>query len=101
MSQTENYLQRAWSDGIDNVNIQDVKTALNELKEMDDEHGVIWVSVLNGEENIIEVHKDLSIIVDFDNHEIITTNLNNWQEVIELYQLLLDKKFDEIIKKIR
>lgn len=101
MSQTENYLQRAWSDGIDNVNIHDVKTALNELKEMDDEHGVIWVSVLNGEENIIEVHKDLSIIVDFDNHEIITTNLNNWQEVIELYQLLLDKKFDEIIKKIR
>lgn len=42
MDQIENYLQRAWSDGVNNINIEDVKIAIEELKEMDDEHGAIW-----------------------------------------------------------
>jgi len=66
MSQTENYLQRAWSDAMDNVNIEDIKVAIEELKEMDDEHGAIWVSVIKNDENIIEVEKDLTTYIHFE-----------------------------------
>lgn len=101
MSQLENYLQRAWSDAMENVNIEDIKLAIQELKEMDDEHGAIWVSVIKNDENVIEVEKDLSTYIHFEEQETISTKLNSWEEVIELYKLLLDQKFDEIISIVK
>lgn len=100
MDQIENYLQRAWSDGVSNINIEDVKIAIEELKKMDDEHGAIWVSVIKNDENVIEVNKDLSIAVIFEEREPINAKLNSWQEVIDLYQLLLDQKFDDVINSL-
>jgi hypothetical protein len=101
MSQTENYLQRAWSDSIDNINIEDVKIAIAELKEMDDEHGAFWVSVIKNDENVIEVNKDLTITIIFEEREPINAKLNSWEEVIDLYRLLLDQKFDDIIRLVK
>lgn len=101
MDQIENYLQRAWSDGVNNINIEDVKIAIEELKEMDDEHGAIWVSVIKNDENVIEVNKDLTITIIFEEQEPINAKLNSWQEVIDLYQLLLNQKFDDIIHLLR
>ncbi|WP_293309523.1 hypothetical protein [Pedobacter sp. UBA5917] len=101
MSQTENYLQRAWSDAMDNVNIEDIKLAIRELKEMDDEHGAIWVGVIKNDENVIEVEKDLTAYIHFEEQETISTKLNSWEEVIELYKLLLDQKFDDIISFVK
>ncbi|KRT16534.1 hypothetical protein ASU31_10255 [Pedobacter ginsenosidimutans] len=101
MDQIENHLQRAWSDGVYNINIEDVKIAIEELKEMDDEHGAIWVSVIKNDENVIEVDKDLTLTIIFEEREPINAKLNSWQEVIDLYQLLLNQKFDDIINLLK
>ena len=58
----ENYLQRAWSDVQENVAIDDIKDAIVEIQEMDDEHGVFWVSIGDEEEAILEVDKDINMI---------------------------------------
>ena len=101
MIQIENYLQRAWSDSEDNVTLDDIILAIDELKEMDDENDAIWVSVIGDDENIIEVRKNLSLIIDFEDDELIESKANSWNEVIELYKLLLNKEFDQIIEKVK
>ena len=100
MIQIENYLQRAWSDSEDNVTLDDIILAIDELKEMDDENDAIWVSVIGDDENIIEVRKNLSLIIDFEDDDLIESKANSWDEVIELYKLLLNKEFDQIIEKV-
>lgn len=101
MIQIENYLQRAWSDSEDNVTLDDIILAIDELKEMDDKNDAIWVSVIGDDENIIEVRKNLSLIIDFEDDELIESKANSWDEVIELYKLLLNKEFDQIIEKVK
>ncbi|SFM62257.1 hypothetical protein SAMN05421738_101154 [Algoriella xinjiangensis] len=101
MIQIENYLQRAWSDSEDNVTLDDIILAIDELKEMDDENDAIWVSVIGDDENIIEVRKNLSLIIDFEDDDLIESKANSWDEVIELYKLLLNKEFDQIIEKVK
>ena len=101
MIQIENYLQRAWSDSEDNVTLDDIILAIDELKEMDDENDAIWVSVISDDENIIEVRKNLSLIIDFEDDDLIESKANSWDEVIELYKLLLNKEFDQIIEKVK
>ncbi|MEG0697930.1 hypothetical protein [Algoriella sp.] len=101
MIQIENYLQRAWSDSEDNITLDDIILAIDELKEMDDENDAIWVSVIGDDENIVEVRKNLTLIIDFEDDELIESKANSWDEVIELYKLLLEKDFDQIIEKIK
>ena len=101
MIQIENYLQRAWSDSEDNITLDDIILAIDELKEMDDENDAIWVSVIGDDENIVEVRKNLTLIIDFEDDEVIESKANSWDEVIELYKLLLEKDFDQIIEKIK
>ncbi|MEG0188817.1 MAG: hypothetical protein RR668_09160, partial [Algoriella sp.] len=95
------YLQRAWSDSEDNITLDDIILAIDELKEMDDENDAIWVSVIGDDENIVEVRKNLTLIIDFEDDELIESKANSWDEVIELYKLLLEKDFDQIIEKIK
>ena len=101
MIQIENYLQRAWSDSEDNITLDDIILAIDELKEMDDENDAIWVSVIGDDENIVEVRKNLTLIIDFEDDELIESKANSWDEVIELYKLLLNKEFDQIIEKVK
>lgn len=58
----ETYLQKAWSDPLDNVTIDEVKTAIDEIQKMDEEHGTFWVGVIFEDENVLETSKDLSVI---------------------------------------
>ena len=101
MIQIENYLQRAWSNSEDNITLDDIILAIDELKEMDDENDAIWVSVIGDDENIVEVRKNLTLIIDFEDDELIESKANSWDEVIELYKLLLNKEFDQIIEKVK
>ena len=101
MIQIENYLQRAWSNSEDNITLDDIILAIDELKEMDDENDAIWVSVIGDDENIVEVRKNLTLIIDFEDDELIESKANSWDEVIELYKLVLEKDFDQIIEKIK
>lgn len=54
------YLQKAWGDPIENPTLADIRTAISEMKQMDEEHGAFWM-VTEDEEMILEVQKDLRV----------------------------------------
>lgn len=94
----ESYIQYAGGYQKDNIDETDIKKAIIEIQEMDNEHGAFWVSVITSDENTIEVDKDLSLLVAFEGNEI-KYQANDWTEVEKLYCLLLHGKF-EVIKEI-
>ena len=100
---SENYLQRAWSDAIDNVKIDDVKIAINETLEMDDEHGAFWVSIIINDENILEMNKNFEIIGVFeDNNDIqFKRKFESIEEIIALYEIFLNEDFNKVKSILR
>jgi len=88
---TENYIQFAGGYKKDNIEEEDIVKAILYIQLMDDEHGAFWVSVITDDDNVIEVNKDLSLFVIFDGQQ---TNYQakDWNEVTELYLLLLTEK---------
>lgn len=97
---TENYIQYAGGYQKDNIDELDIVKAINDIQSMDDEHGAFWVSVITDNENVIEVNKDLSLSVIFEEKETKYQAID-WKEVAELYSLLLLKKFHEITLRIK
>jgi flagellar basal body rod protein FlgF len=99
----ENYLQRAWSDALDNVDVDEIKDVIAELQDMDDEHGAFWVSVIEDEETILEVDKDMKMVAIFrgDVENSVIKKVNTWDEVLSLYELLLAEDFDSLLMKMR
>ncbi|SHG27498.1 hypothetical protein [Chryseobacterium vrystaatense] len=95
----ENYIQYADGYQKDNIVEQDIAKAISDIQFMDDEHGAFWVSVITDDENVIEVNKDLSLSVIFEEQET-KYQAGDWKEVAELYKLLLLEKFDEIALRI-
>ena len=96
----ENYIQYVSGYQKDNIDETDIEKAITDIQLMDDEHGTFWVSVITDDENVIEVNKDLSLSVIFDGQET-RYNASNWKEVAELYKLLLQEKFEEIILRVK
>lgn len=96
---TGNYIRFASGYQKDNIEEEDIVKAISDIQLMDDEHGVFWVSVITNDDNVIEVNKDLSLYVIFDGQQ---TNYQakDWNEVTELYKLLLNEKFDEIAERV-
>lgn len=90
------YLQRAWSDYIENISIDNVKTAIQETIQMDDEHGAFWVGIGDNEECVLETHKNLMVIGIFEQGPEIKKQFNNWQEIENLYEILLGGDFDTV-----
>ena len=99
----KNYLQRAWSDAVDNIKIDEVKEAILETQTMDDEHGAFWVGVFDEEETVLETHKDMKLIAVFNGNDegAITRQANNWNEVLFFYELLLRGDFDQLSTKMK
>lgn len=87
----ENYLQRAWSDVQENVAIEDIKDAIAEIQEMDDEHGVFWLSIGDDEENILEIDKEMKMIAIFsdDPEHPISKKFNTWEHALCAFEILL------------
>ncbi|UHO40175.1 hypothetical protein H5J24_09355 [Chryseobacterium capnotolerans] len=96
----ENYIQYAEGYQKDNIDEKDIVKAIKDIQLMDNEHGAFWVSVITNDEKVVEVHKDLSLSVIFEEKEI-KYQAKDWKEVAELYKLLLLEKFDEIISRIK
>ena len=98
----ENYIQYLEGYNKDNITFSDIEKAIIEINETDDEHSVFWVSVISdGDfENVIEASKSLDLIITFDK---ISTKYKakGWNEVKELYKLLLEEKFDLIKAQIK
>lgn len=97
---TKNYIQYASGYQKDNIEESDIAKAIDDIKLTDDEHGAFWVSVINDDENVIEVNKDLSLSVIFEGEET-QYQAKDWNEVAKLYQLLLHEKFDEIASIVK
>lgn len=93
---TENYIQYASG----NIDEEDIVKAISDIQSMDDEHGAFWVSVITDDENVIEVNKDLSLFVIFEGQQT-RYQATDWNEVTELYKLLLLEKFDIITSKAK
>ncbi len=100
ISMSENYIQYADGYQKDNIGEADIEKAIQDIQQMDDEHGAFWVSVTTNDENVIEVNKDLSISVIFEGIET-KYQATDWNEVKELYDLLLLERFDELKVKIK
>ncbi len=49
MSIPEIYLQTAWGDSIDDVDMEDIRDVIEETLEMDEENGRFWVGIFVGD----------------------------------------------------
>ena len=100
---SENYLQKAWGDSIENVSINDIKEAINETLKMDDEHGAFWVSIIKQNENVLEMSKNLMIIGVFEDEEATQYKgvFKNIDEIIMIYEVFLNENFSEVKEILR
>ncbi len=96
----ENYIQYARGYQKDNIDLSDIKKAIKDVQQADDEHGAFWVSVIIENENVIETNKDLSLSIILDEEQM-KFQATNWTEIEELFILLLDEKFIDIKNKIK
>ncbi len=65
---------------------------------MDEEHGAFWVSIVEEEETILEVDKNMKMIAIFrgDVENPVISKRNTWEEVLSFYELLLKKNFESL-----
>jgi len=91
MADSYSFLQRLWSDSIQNVTLNDIKIVIKETQEMDDEHGAFWVGCdLNGKDYVLETHKDLEVIFDIDDTEEIRGRASSWSDIENIYKTYLE-----------
>lgn len=100
---SDSYIQYAAGYDKENVTIEDIDKAINDVQEMDDEHGAFWISMLgeNDEEYVIEVNKGRKVSVMYGQKIDIQYNLKDWDEVKLILRLHIDRKFDEIISIVK
>ncbi|MBL0013387.1 MAG: hypothetical protein IPP30_06380 [Flavobacterium sp.] len=73
--ETPFWIEKAWGDQVENATMDDVRVAIQETLNMDDEHAAFWVGHYENE-NALEVHKDLEIFyVSGDNQTTSKRNL--------------------------
>jgi hypothetical protein len=98
----ETYLQTAWGDQWDNVDMNIVRTAIKGIKEMDDEHGAFWVGLMKEEENVLEVHKDLELFGVFEEEPGIQYKGRgkDWNEIEKLFETFLADKMAIVKSKL-
>lgn len=94
----ETYLQTAWGDQWDNVTMDIVRTAIDGLKKMDEEHGAFWVGLIKNDENVLEVHKDLGLFGVFEDEPGMQYRGQgkDWVEIEVLFQNFLADKMNEL-----
>jgi hypothetical protein len=93
------YLQKAWTDSIDDVNIDDIRTAIAETREMDADHATFWVGTQE-EEYILETEQNLDMVAVI-NGEAAKYRATDWEEVEYLYKLMLNEEYHLLIDYIK
>ncbi len=95
--ETPFWIEKAWGDQVDNAIMDDVRLAIKETINMDEEHGAFWVGNYENE-NVLEIHKDLEIFYVFNDNsdDQLKTKLNSWQEAEYLYEQFLHDNYKEV-----
>lgn len=104
MSIPEIYLQTAWGDSIDDVDMEDIREVIEETLEMDDENGRFWVGIFVGDnEVVLESRKNMTVLGIFNDseEEEIEAQFESWSEIESLYELFLKKDFAEVASIMR
>lgn len=93
-------METAWGDQWDNVDMEIVRTAIKGIRGMDDEHGAFWVGIIKDQENVLEVHKDLTLLGIFEDAPGVQYKgqARDWDEVEVLFQTLLSNQL-EVLKE--
>lgn len=83
----------------ENVNSNDIKKALHDLLEMDEEHGAFWISVFNeeDEEFVLQVNQLKGLILVVGENPAIKRTCSSWSEIEELLNLLINEEFERIL----
>lgn len=95
------YLESANASSFDNCTIENLDLAFEELKQSDEEHGAFWV--VDEEENVLEIHKDLSIFFIFvgNSENKITKKLNDTTQARFLFVHFLNGNIEQLKKQIK
>ncbi|CAG5080942.1 hypothetical protein [Parvicella tangerina] len=97
------YIQYAAGYDKDNISKSDIEKALNDLTEMDDEHGAFWIGIYGAdtEEFVIEFHKSLTLFGNFGEEENYKIKLDEIESAKEFFFLLLNGEIDELREKLK
>ncbi|MBE9460390.1 hypothetical protein ACFP1I_03240 [Dyadobacter subterraneus] len=104
MSIPEIYLQTAWGDSIDDVDMEDIRDVIEETLEMDEENGRFWVGIFVGDnEVVLESRKNMTVLGIFNDseEEEIEAQFDSWTEIESLYELFLAKDFAQVAAIMR
>ena len=83
--------------------MDNIRTAIEGLKKMNDEHGAFWVGLVKKEENVLEVHKNLELVGVFeDEPEIEYKGIGkDWDDIEILFQTFLDDKISLVKARLK
>lgn len=97
------YIQYAAGYDKDDITNSDVDKALNDLTNMDDEHGGFWVGVYGADtdEFVLEFHKNLTLFGNFGEEENYKINLDKLELAKDYFNLLLNGEIDELREKLK
>ncbi len=97
------YIQYAAGESKDDIFRMEILRGLKYLREIDQEHGAFWVGIYNKDENVLEVNRSLLVTGAFedDPENDIRYRAKSPEEVYELFDLLLDMKFDQLKQRLR
>ena len=92
------YLEKAWGGTINNPTTDDIKNAIAETIQMDDEHGAFWVGIVADFEIALEVNKDLIVRGNFTEtfSEQIKGKFEDWDEILELFNFFINLELDKV-----
>lgn len=98
---TNIWIEKGWGDSFENVTFDDIKTAIEETKNMVEEHGAFWVGHMENE-FILEIHKNLELFFVYGENqdEQIQTKLENWEDAKHFFKLYFDNEFEKIKTEI-
>lgn len=90
------YLESANASSFDNFNIDNLYIAFEELEKSDEEHGAFWV--VDEEENLLEIHKDLKLIAQFpeNSKNQITKQLKNIEEAKKIFIEFMNGNIEQL-----
>lgn len=99
---SDSYIQYAAGYEKEDVKPEDIKKAIQDLQEMDEEHGAFWVSVMSNknDEFVIQTNKD-KVITLIQGEAETKLSCDSWLEVEEIFNLQINKEFDKVISRVK